>query len=300
MSEQSPVSRTSARIAADLGEATLSPLDGRYRPAVEGLLEHLSEPALNRERLRIEVAWLLHLTKQQVLPGRAPAQPTRRSTACTGSPRTSTPAPWPSCVTSSGPPCTTSRPWSTCSRAGWPAPRWRTSASSSTSRARARTSTTSPTRGWSRARSARSGCPRRPRWPTRSPPWRGIPLGADARPHARPARDPHDHGQGAGACSPTGCAASSSGSHRAEYLGKLNGATGTYAAHHAAVPDADWQAVSRDFVEGLGLTWNPLTTQIESHDWQAELYADISATTGCCTTCAPTPGRTSRRATSPS
>jgi adenylosuccinate lyase len=64
--------------------------------------------------------------------------------------------------------------------------------------------------------------------------------------------------------------------HRAEYLGKLNGATGTYAAHYAAVPDADWQAVSRDFVEGLGLTWNPLTTQIESHDWQAELYADVS------------------------
>jgi adenylosuccinate lyase len=63
--------------------------------------------------------------------------------------------------------------------------------------------------------------------------------------------------------------------HAAEYLGKINGATGTYAAHYAAVPDADWQQVSRDFVEGLGLTWNPLTTQIESHDWQAELYADV-------------------------
>ncbi|HET7476749.1 MAG TPA: adenylosuccinate lyase [Dermatophilaceae bacterium] len=63
---------------------------------------------------------------------------------------------------------------------------------------------------------------------------------------------------------------------RAEYLGKLNGATGTYGAHVAAVPDADWPAVSRSFVEGLGLTWNPLTTQIESHDWQAELYADVA------------------------
>ncbi len=62
----------------------------------------------------------------------------------------------------------------------------------------------------------------------------------------------------------------------AEYLGKLNGATGTYAAHLAAVPHADWQQVSRHFVEGLGLTWNPLTTQIESHDWQAELYADVA------------------------
>ena len=62
----------------------------------------------------------------------------------------------------------------------------------------------------------------------------------------------------------------------AEYLGKLNGATGTYGAHVAAVPDADWIAISRDFVEGLDLTWNPLTTQIESHDWQAELYADVA------------------------
>lgn len=63
---------------------------------------------------------------------------------------------------------------------------------------------------------------------------------------------------------------------RAEYLGKLNGATGTYGAHLAAVPDADWPAISRSFVEHLGLTWNPLTTQIESHDWQAELYADVA------------------------
>ena len=63
---------------------------------------------------------------------------------------------------------------------------------------------------------------------------------------------------------------------RAEYLGKINGATGTYGAHTAAVPSTDWVAISRSFVESLGLTWNPLTTQIESHDWQAELYADIA------------------------
>ena len=42
------------------------------------------------------------------------------------------------------------------------------------------------------------------------------------------------------------------------------------------VPSADWQKISRGFVEHLGLTWNPLTTQIESHDWQAELYSDIA------------------------
>ena len=63
---------------------------------------------------------------------------------------------------------------------------------------------------------------------------------------------------------------------QAEFLGKLNGATGTYGAHVVAVPGADWPAVSKAFVEGLGLTWNPLTTQIESHDWQAEVYADVA------------------------
>jgi adenylosuccinate lyase len=62
----------------------------------------------------------------------------------------------------------------------------------------------------------------------------------------------------------------------ADYLGKLNGATGTFGAHLAAVPTADWPALSREFVVSLGLEWNPLTTQIESHDWQAELYADLA------------------------
>ncbi|WP_182353081.1 adenylosuccinate lyase [Flaviflexus huanghaiensis] len=61
-----------------------------------------------------------------------------------------------------------------------------------------------------------------------------------------------------------------------QYLGKINGATGTYGAHVAALPDVDWITHSRLFVESLGLTWNPLTTQIESHDWQAELYSDIA------------------------
>ncbi|MGO3358275.1 MAG: adenylosuccinate lyase [Bifidobacterium crudilactis] len=62
-----------------------------------------------------------------------------------------------------------------------------------------------------------------------------------------------------------------------EYLGKINGATGTFGAHLAACPDVDWLAVSREFVEHrMGLSWNPLTTQIESHDWQAECYSTIS------------------------
>jgi len=61
-----------------------------------------------------------------------------------------------------------------------------------------------------------------------------------------------------------------------EYLGKFSGATGTFSAHYAADPDHDWVASSYEFVTGLGLTWNPLTTQIESHDWQAQLYQRIA------------------------
>ena len=59
---------------------------------------------------------------------------------------------------------------------------------------------------------------------------------------------------------------------RQEYRGKLNGAVGTYGALLIAHPDRDWEAISKAFVESLGLDWNPLTTQIESHDWIAELF----------------------------
>jgi len=56
-----------------------------------------------------------------------------------------------------------------------------------------------------------------------------------------------------------------------QILGKLNGAVGNYNAHFAAWPDVDWEGLCRAFVESLGLAWNPCTTQIESHDWIAEL-----------------------------
>lgn len=57
-----------------------------------------------------------------------------------------------------------------------------------------------------------------------------------------------------------------------EYLAKFSGATGTWSAHLAAEPDVDWPELSRSFIEGLGIGFNVLTTQIESHDWQVELY----------------------------
>jgi adenylosuccinate lyase len=54
-------------------------------------------------------------------------------------------------------------------------------------------------------------------------------------------------------------------------LGKINGAVGNYNAHLAAYPGFDWERFSRRFVEGLRLEFNPYTTQIEPHDWLAEL-----------------------------
>ena len=60
-----------------------------------------------------------------------------------------------------------------------------------------------------------------------------------------------------------------------EILGKMNGAVGNYNAHLAAYPGLDWQATAKEFVEGLGLSWNPYTTQIEPHDYVAELFAAV-------------------------
>lgn len=60
-----------------------------------------------------------------------------------------------------------------------------------------------------------------------------------------------------------------------EFLGKINGAVGNYNAHLSAYPDVDWQAHAEAFVTSLGLTWNPYTTQIEPHDYIAELYDAI-------------------------
>ncbi len=57
-----------------------------------------------------------------------------------------------------------------------------------------------------------------------------------------------------------------------ELLGKINGAVGNYNAHYSAYPDINWPAHSQAFVESLGLEFNPYTTQIEPHDYMAELF----------------------------
>ncbi len=61
-----------------------------------------------------------------------------------------------------------------------------------------------------------------------------------------------------------------------EFFGKINGAVGNFNAHISAYPEVDWPNLSREFVESLGLSWNPYTTQIEPHDWMAELFQNLA------------------------
>ena len=61
-----------------------------------------------------------------------------------------------------------------------------------------------------------------------------------------------------------------------EILGKINGAVGNFNAHLSAYPEFDWESFAKTFVEKLGLTYNPMTIQIEPHDYMAELYDTLS------------------------
>jgi len=60
-----------------------------------------------------------------------------------------------------------------------------------------------------------------------------------------------------------------------EIMGKINGAVGNFNAHSVAYPEVDWYSFSKHFEEDLGLTFNPYTTQIEPHDYIAELFAAV-------------------------
>jgi adenylosuccinate lyase len=57
-----------------------------------------------------------------------------------------------------------------------------------------------------------------------------------------------------------------------QFLGKINGAVGNFNAHLVVYPRVDWPGLAQRFVESLGLQWNAYTTQIEPHDWMAELF----------------------------
>lgn len=259
---------------ADAGIA-LGPLDGRYRTVVAPLVEHLSEAALNRERLRVEVEWLVHLTATGAVPG------ARRLTE-------DEVAALRAVVAGFG-------PEQVAEMAAIEAEtghdvkaveyflRRRTDGTPLADVAELVhfCLTSEDVNNLAQALSVRGAL-------------HEVWLPAARSLHAQLVEMAHEqagtamlartHGQ---AATPTTvgkevavvaarldrqlCRIEAS-----RPLGKLNGATGTYAAHVVAVPGTDWPAVAEAFVTGLGLDFNPLTTQIESHDWQAELFSDVA------------------------
>ncbi len=257
----------------------LGALDGRYRGSVAPLVDHLSEAALNRERVRVEIEWLIHLTSYAVVPG------TRSLTAAEQ-------ASLRAIVTDFGPAdiaalATIERVTVHDVKAVEYFLKERLAAI-----APAREDaglgelihfacTSEDINNLAYALMVKGAVEQV--WLPRATELADQ-LAAMAREHAATPMLAHTHGQPA---TPTTLGKELAvlafrlrrqldRVGRAAYLGKLNGATGTYGAHLAAVPDHDWEATSRAFVESLGLQWNPLTTQIESHDWQAELYADVA------------------------
>ncbi|NLW99292.1 MAG: adenylosuccinate lyase [Actinomycetales bacterium] len=268
---------------SSLADATppvaLGPLDGRYRDAVAPLVDHLSEPALNRTRIHVEIEWLIHLTDHGVVPGvrsftdeekqrlRAVVDDFDSATIeeLAETERVTqhdvkaveyllkdrlagiTPDPADAGLAELIHFCCTSEDINNLSYAlmvqGAVAQVWLPRAEEVVAQIgqMARDLRAVPLLGHTHGQPA-------------TPTTLGKELAVHAWRLSRQLRRIRS----------------------AEFLGKLNGATGTFGAHLAAVPEADWPTISREFVEGLGLQWNPLTTQIESHDWQAELYADMA------------------------
>jgi len=272
------------RTLADLTPPiALGPLDGRYRAAVAPLVDHLSEAALNRERVHVEVEWLLHLSSHHVVPG-APTLSTQereylRDVVTTFDDATIAELAATERVTAHD---VKAVEYLLKARlAAAPAILGPDTVLPRVSELVHFACTSEDVNNLAYALMVQGAV--RQVW---LPAAHGLvdDLAALAREHAAVPMLARTHGQPA---TPTTLGKELAVlAHRlgrqlrrvaaAEYLGKINGATGTYGAHLAAVPGADWVSVSRTFVEDLGLGWNPLTTQIESHDWQAELYADMA------------------------
>ena len=264
-----------AESAATLGDAPLGPLDGRYRAAVAPLVEHLSEAALNRERVRVEVEWLIHLTATGAVPGARPlsANETAQLRAV---------------VEGFG--AVDVAELARIERVTlhdvkaveyYLKERMEPTSLVDVEELVHLFCTSEDVNNLAYALMIRGAV--RGVW---LPAARALvdDVAALARRHRALPMLARTHGQPA---TPTTLGKELAvlahrlqrqlaRIERAEFLGKINGATGTYSAHVVGAPDTDWLGVSRAFVEGLGLVWNPLTTQIESHDWQAELYADIA------------------------
>ena len=253
-----------------LGTQPLSPLDGRYRGVVAPLAEYLSEAGLNRARVEVEVEWLLALTDRSIF-GTSPLGETERDALR-------------ELYRSFGP-----------DEIAWLADReaitrhdvkaveylvrdrlaslgldriaelthFAATSEDINSLAYALTVQRAVQRVWLPALAAV-----RERLDELAVEHRTAPM--LSRTHGQPAT-PTTMGKEL-AVFAARLARIERAIEASDYLGKFSGATGTWAAHLAAGPDVDWPRVAREFVESLGIGFNPLTTQIESHDWQVELY----------------------------
>jgi len=259
-----------------LPEQPLSPLDGRYRAAVSGLGEHLSEAGLNRARVRVEVEWLLYLTDRELFGSHhldaAQASALRALVTDFGQ----TDIDELAALESSTRHDVKAVEYYVRSRL---ADLGLTGVAELTHFA----CTSEDINNLAYALTIRAAI--HEVWIPRVAAVIDA-LYSRAIDHRADAMLAHTHGQPA---TPTTVGKEFAvfvsrlrrilGQVEAvEYLGKFSGATGTFAAHVAADPGQDWPAISREFVSSLGLDWNPLTTQIEPHDWQAELYQRVSHT----------------------
>ncbi len=259
---------------ADAGIA-LGALDGRYRAVVAPLVEHLSEAALNRERVRVEVEWLIHLTSEGAVPGAR-----RLTDAEVAELRGVVDGFGPDDVAELGQ-IERETVHDVKAVEYYLKRRMQAGSLADLTELVHFCCTSEDVNNLAYALMVR-GAVQQVWLPA------ARALADDVAALAVELREvpllAHTHGQPA---TPTTMGKELAVlAHRlrrqlrrvssAEYLGKINGATGTFGAHVAAVPSTDWVEVSRRFVEHLGLTWNPLTTQIESHDWQAELYSDVA------------------------
>ncbi|MBC7592110.1 MAG: adenylosuccinate lyase [Salinibacterium sp.] len=257
-----------------LPEQPLSPLDGRYRPMVAGLGDHLSEAGLNRARVRVEVEWLLYLTDHELFGSHRidheQARQLREFAADFGQPEIDQLATLEA---------TTRHDVKAVEYLvrGKLAQLGLNGIAELTHFA----ATSEDINNLSYAITISAAV--REVW---LPKLRAVidslrSLSIELRDDAMLA---HTHGQPA---TPTTMGKEfavfvhrleriTSKIETTQFLGKFNGATGTYAAHLVADAQQDWPEISREFVTSLGLEWNPLTTQIESHDWQVDLYQQMS------------------------